>query len=53
MALEFSDGVLTGVLLAFVGFEPIVVMALGMAFLMTIISAMKPTRPLDLFGLLY
>jgi len=52
MALEFSDGVLTGVLLAFVGFEPIVVMALGMAFLMTIISAMKPTAPLDLFGLL-
>jgi hypothetical protein len=52
MMLEFSDGVLTGVLVAFVGFEPIVVISLGMAFLITIISAMKPTAPLDLLGLL-
>jgi class 3 adenylate cyclase len=51
MALEFNDAVLTGVLMAFVGFESIVVIALGMAFLMTIISTMKPTAPLDLFGL--
>lgn len=50
--LEFSDGALTGVLVAFVGFEPIVVIPLGMAFLITIISAMKPTAPLDLLGLL-
>jgi class 3 adenylate cyclase len=51
MALEFNDAVLTGVLVAFVGFESIVVIALGMAFLITIISTMKPTAPLDLFGL--
>jgi hypothetical protein len=52
MMREFSDGALTGVLVAFIGFEPIVVISLGMAFLITIISAMKPTAPLDLLGLL-
>ena len=52
MTLEFSDDLLTGVLAAFVGFEPIVVIALGMTFLITIISAMKPAAPLDLLGLL-
>ena len=51
LLLEFVDGVLTGVLIAFVGFDPILTLALGLAFLITIISPLKPTAPLDLFGL--
>ena len=49
--LEFVDGVLTGVLLAFVGFDPLLTIALGLGFLMTVISPLKATAPLDLFGL--
>ena len=51
LLLEFVDGVLTGVLLAFVGFDPLLTIALGLGFLMTIISPLKATAPLDLFGL--
>ena len=51
LLLEFVDGVLTGVLIAFVGFDPILTLALGLAFLITIISPLKPTAPLDVFGL--
>ena len=51
LLLEFVDGVLTGVLLAFVGFDPLLTIALGLGFLMTVISPLKATAPLDLFGL--
>ena len=51
LLLEFVDGVLTGVLLAFVGFDPLLTIALGLGFLMTLISLLKATAPLDLFGL--
>jgi len=51
LLLEFVDGVLTGVLLAFVGFDPLLTIALGLGFLMTLISPLKATAPLDLFGL--
>lgn len=51
LLLEFVDGVLTGVLLAFVGFDPLPTIALGLGFLMTVISPLKATAPLDLFGL--
>ena len=50
--MEFSDGVITGLLVALAAFEPIITLALGAAFLVTIVGAMKPTAPLDLFGLL-
>ena len=51
LLLEFVDGVLTGVLLAFVGFDPLLTIALRLGFLMTLISPLKATAPLDLFGL--
>ena len=51
LLLEFVDGVLTGVLLAFVGFDPLLTIVLGLGFLMTVISPLKATAPLDLFGL--
>jgi len=51
LLLEFVDGVLTGVRLAFVGFDPLLTIALGLGFLMTVISPLKATAPLDLFGL--
>lgn len=50
LGMEFSDGTITGVLIALVAFDPIVTVALGAAFLVTIIGAMKATAPLDLFG---
>ena len=51
LLLEFVDGVLAGVLLAFVGFDPLLTIALGLGILMTLISPLKATAPLDLFGL--
>ena len=51
LLLEFLDGVLTGVLLAFVGFNPLLTIVLGLGFLMTVICPLKATAPLDLSGL--
>ena len=48
--MELIDGLITGLLLAFVGFDPIVVLGLGLIFLVTIVGSLKPTSPLDLFG---
>ena len=49
--MELIDGLITGCLMAFMGFDPIVVLGLGLAFLVTIVGSLKPTSPLDLFGL--
>ncbi|MDB4322312.1 adenylate/guanylate cyclase domain-containing protein [bacterium] len=49
--MELIDGLITGCLMAFVGFDPIVVLGLGLAFLVTIVGSLKPTSPLDLFCL--
>ena len=49
--MELIDGLITGCLMAFVGDDPIVVLGLGLAFLVTIVGSLKPTSPLDLFGL--
>jgi len=49
--MELIDGLITGCLMALVGFDPIVVLGLGLAFLVTIVGSLKPTSPLDLFGL--
>lgn len=51
LAMEFSDGLITGLLIALAAFDPAITLALGAAFLVTIVGAMKPTAPLDLFGL--
>ncbi|MDA9559736.1 adenylate/guanylate cyclase domain-containing protein [Porticoccaceae bacterium] len=51
LLLEFVDGVLAGVLFSFVGFDPLLTIALGLGFLMTVISPLKATAPLELFGL--
>ena len=45
LAMEFNDGVITGLLIALTAFEPIITLALGAAFLVTIVGAMKPTAP--------
>lgn len=50
VVMELIDGLITGFLLAFVGFDPIVVLGLGLIFLVTILGSLKPTSPLDLFG---
>lgn len=51
LVLEFIDGALTGVLVAFVSFDSLLTIALGLGFLITVISPLKATAPLDLFGL--
>ena len=51
LLMEFSDGLIAGLLIALVDFDPAVTMALGAAFLITIVGAMKATAPLDLIGL--
>jgi class 3 adenylate cyclase len=50
LGIEFSDGLITGLLIALAAFDPIITLALGAAFLVTIVGAMKATAPLDLFG---
>ena len=50
VVMELIDGVITGFLLAFVGFDPIVVLGLGLMFMVTIVGSLKPTSPLELFG---
>jgi adenylate cyclase len=51
VSIEFGDAVLTGALIALVGFDPVLTVALGLAFLMTIISSLKATAPLNLCGM--
>ena len=51
VSMEFGDAVLTGALIALVGFDPVLTVALGLAFLMTIISSLKATAPLNLCGM--
>ena len=51
LVMEFIDGALTGVLVAFVSFDSLLTIALGLGFLITVISPLKATAPLDLFGL--
>ena len=50
LGMEFTDGLITGLLIALTAFEPIITLALGAAFLVTIVGAMKATAPLDLIG---
>ena len=50
IGMEFIDGVIAGALIALVGFDPIITLALGSTFLITIVGSMKPTAPLDIGG---
>jgi adenylate cyclase len=50
LGIEFSDSLITGLLIALVAFDPTITVALGAALLVTIIGAMKASAPLDLFG---
>ncbi len=50
VVMELIDGVITGFLLAFVGFDPMVMLGLGLIFLVTIVGSLKPTSRLDLIG---
>ena len=52
ICMEFIDGLIAGVLIALVSFDPIITLALGATFLITIVGSMKPTAPLDLTGTL-
>ena len=49
--LEFIDGLLTGMLLSLSSFEPIITMAIGLIFLIPIMSLIKPRGLLCLTGL--
>tara|TARA_B110000503_G_scaffold142027_1_gene237462 strand:+ start:1224 stop:2480 length:1257 start_codon:yes stop_codon:yes gene_type:complete len=52
VVMEFSDGLLTGLLVSFVAFDSIVTLSLGAIFLVTIVGSMKSTAPLDIGGAL-
>ena len=49
--LAFIDGLLTGMLLSLSSFQPIIAMAIGLVFLIPIMSSIKPRGPLCLAGL--
>jgi class 3 adenylate cyclase len=49
--MEFIDGLIAGVLIALVNFDPIITLALGATFLITVIGSMKATAPLDITGI--
>ena len=50
---ELSDALITGLLAALVSFDPLSLLALGLAFAVTIISSWKPTSTLDLLIALF
>jgi adenylate cyclase len=50
ISMEFTDGLIAGALIALVGFEAVITLALGATFLITIIGSMKPTAPIDIAG---
>lgn len=47
-SLEFTDGLIAGILVALVNFEPLITVAIGTSFLITVVGAMKPTASLDI-----
>jgi adenylate cyclase len=51
ISMEFIDGLIAGVLIALVGFDPVITLALGATFLITVIGSMKATAPVDTTGL--
>lgn len=51
ISMEFIDGFIAGALIALVGFDPVITLAMGATFLITIIGAIKATAPLDISGL--
>jgi adenylate cyclase len=51
ICMEFIDGLIAGVLIALVNFDPVIALALGATFLITVIGAMKATAPLDITGI--
>jgi adenylate cyclase len=53
ISIEFVDGLITGILIALVAFDPMITLALGAIFLITIIGAMKATAPLDIAGIIF
>jgi hypothetical protein len=46
VVMELIDGVITGFLLTFVGFDPIVALELALILMVTIVGSLKPTLPL-------
>lgn len=50
ITMEFVDGLITGALMALVAFDPLITLALGAIFLVTVVGAMKATAPLDIAG---
>lgn len=47
-SMEFIDGLIAGTLVALVNFDPLITIAIGTTFLITVVGAMKPTAPLDI-----
>jgi len=52
ICMEFSDGLIAGTLMALTGFDPVITLALGATFLITVVGSMKLTAPLDITGIL-
>ena len=48
--MEFIDGLIAGSLIALVNFDPVITLALGATFLITVIGSMKATAPVDITG---
>lgn len=47
-SMEFADGLIAGILAALVNFDPLITVAIGTSFLITVVGAMKPTASLNI-----
>ena len=47
-SMELADGLIAGFLMALVNFDPLITVAIGTSFLITVVGAMKPTASLDI-----
>ena len=48
LLMALFDGLIAGTLIALVNFDPVITIAMGTSFLITVTGAMKPTAPLDI-----
>ena len=47
-SMELADGLIAAFLMALVNFDPLITVAIGTSFLITVVGAMKPTASLDI-----
>jgi adenylate cyclase len=51
LTMEFVDGLITGGLITLASFDPVITLAIGAIFLITVAGTMKATAPLDITGI--